>query len=1584
MKPLLFLIQPLDPATGARVNVRVSSVPSPVYAGMGGLTWEGAVSRRPRFMQDLMSPKLDGKILTARGDFMVNLNHVLGVSQPKSLNWSGAPVSVWDATSLDYVNLPVEFSGVVANAQLDIWTGQIILNLEVDIGRLDRPVLPGEFDGSGGLGGDVDKRGTLWPLGIGYVENAEPVWFDATNNVGMLDGYNYLTTVHALFEGGSDMGASYGDYASYALLVAAPIPPGRWATCLTVGLVRLGAPPAGRISCDCTFRGPAGTGANRAGAMIRRLLENQAGIATGSIDTVAMAALDTAVARNVHYWTKEQRSVRDLVEAIAASCNAQCLVLLNGIVSVTRAFGGATVGTLNRTGTSVPPITDWQLAQQEEPVWRMRARCGRPGVVFTFDEILYEDDLIDMGAFNIATTYRQGNLVWAPDGAQFLYINATPSSGHALPVLPATSSAYWQRTKPPPTAADLVYGDGSTIESLKPGMPGATRNIIYRQATDPAGTTTIYNGDIWADTSGDIEVQKIRTAGAWQVSATANLITWSPTAPASPANGAIWVDTSVTPNVVRVRVGAVWQIASNLVTQGTDIGVSNGAGTTVTVIPVSANVQAVGNQVRCASTAGWVSGWNTADSMGQGCFCQWTQSAASKIYMVGLTDVPITNAANNYNQIDYAAYINGTALTSYVNGSDRVLGATVALGDVLSIAYDNISIRLYKTTVAGVTTLLDTFATTAGRRFMACGTFNTVDAAGVFPVMALRFETYTNQNWSDVGGVGVPSSNAGTTVNLTSIGSSTVAIVGNSFSKSTGGSGFGGALRGDPVTGPQWVECDIVAASGYQALALDDAAADFTIGTNVLIYFYYNSGTGEWCWQTNAGTAASGTTTTGLTGKIRIEYDGLNYRFFVSGSQISTALAASASNLKLWPKWWAYNTGTVYTGLNSGAFTNNDFGAIGGPTRPSDNAGTTVNLTSIGTEPTTKIGNSFYKTGTTAHTGAVRGDPVIGAQFVAVDICPTVNIYTLVTLDDDATTYTPVTDQLFYAQYQSSSGSAVIYLGSTLIYNATIATGITGKLVASYDGTYFRMFIGGTQYGPNVAASGPSLKLWPKWLAYNPAITFTGLDAGPGPDRNWYNITGAGTPDSWSTNSDNIIPNPGLRLDTATSDLKWTFAASITREAQSAGAPAPGAAYYNGAAPAWSYAYPANANLIPWPHAKKPYLSVWVKCTAGAGNGVGTFCCACYDAATAFLGYAKLALVTTAAANTWHKLEGWADADPPAGTVGFQIFWEMPPQSYSVRTTAFSATPTQRGADITAGNAVDVLVDGATYGRLRLTELTGGNLKLTQAAGGRKLGDSKALPNVAGNNLGFIFGGAISYTSAAGTPATATISITAGTVTAGSATTAYNALSVGVSGTGGTTPRYYLYVNDPTNAGGAQTLVATTSLTTVLSGDGYVYLGYVDVFFPTSGTGGGGGQGGLGCVWDEAWVETRDRGWVQALEITAQDWLKALRQGRDGFEWVRVESVEFSTEDCYRVIAQNGFTVTISWSTPITLRDGTVTDVLHIPGHELPVDEGGLDWKVCTIEPVGRRRVVKIRCGQRTYSAGDIAGRGILTHNPKP
>lgn len=505
MKPVLIYLRPLDQKAGQRVDIRVADGPSADTYGVGGVSWLPAVTTRPKMSLELMSPDMDGKVQAGKADFEIALGAMFTAAQAKRLYWRGAAVVIHNTGALEGPTAVPDFYGYVTQAKVDLTTGKLSITAEASTVFLDKPLLIREFTGGGGINGDPAKRGTLYPVGYGRVKNMQPIWFDQTRNIGMIDGYGNTLDIDWLGEGLSSFGPSVGDYDSYASLAAAidnkAIKPGQWGTCVAQGLVGLGAPPAGVITVHATFQ------LNRLGSIMARILAAHAGVPPARVDSAAFTALDAAVPRDVHYWTSEQRTVKDLLEAMAQSCNATPLVTFQNQVTVTRAVLGDPVATLDRSGGQDPRVIDWQSGDIDPPYLLLKARTARPASVLTDDQVLYKDVLEDVGVYNNDTIYKAGNLVWLADGSQWLYQNDRPSAGHPPPRTAAPDAdgyvqdEYWFRRQPPKTAADFAYLDGTPIEALKPGTPGATRNVPRGEwnaiTSYDQGDIVTYNGSTY-------------------------------------------------------------------------------------------------------------------------------------------------------------------------------------------------------------------------------------------------------------------------------------------------------------------------------------------------------------------------------------------------------------------------------------------------------------------------------------------------------------------------------------------------------------------------------------------------------------------------------------------------------------------------------------------------------------------------------------------------------------------------------------------------------------------------------------------------------------------------------------------------------------------------------------------------------------------------------------------------------------------------------------------------------------------------------------------------------------------------------
>lgn len=104
--------------------------------------------------------------------------------------------------------------------------------------KLDVPVQTAIYAGTGGLDGDASIAGKRRPYGDGTVRNATPAMVIAAELVFQCNA-GPVTSITAVYDGGVPL-LSTADYATAALLRAATLVPGQWASCNAEGYFRLG------------------------------------------------------------------------------------------------------------------------------------------------------------------------------------------------------------------------------------------------------------------------------------------------------------------------------------------------------------------------------------------------------------------------------------------------------------------------------------------------------------------------------------------------------------------------------------------------------------------------------------------------------------------------------------------------------------------------------------------------------------------------------------------------------------------------------------------------------------------------------------------------------------------------------------------------------------------------------------------------------------------------------------------------------------------------------------------------------------------------------------------------------------------------------------------------------------------------------------------------------------------------------------------------------------------------------------------------------------------------------------------------
>lgn len=478
-------ISPLDPATGIRVDIRVSNVNDAVNGrkvnGLDGQVWVPAMVEAPRLTMRLWNGDFIEAARPGGGSLVINMAAVRQLwPDADTYAWAGAPVTVHAEEAGTAWPWAARHVGNVSGFSRD--RGQdLALDTTVDERPFGVPVLTASYAGTTGAEGGADLKNRLKPLAIGWCQNVEPVLIDTVENVYQFSAYGAIEAVTNLYERGSDFGASVGDYASYAALVAAAIPAGRWATCLAAGMVRLGAPAYGVITGDIKGHRVGGTTPRLTGAIISALA-TVAGISGGLIESAALSAMDSDKPYNANIFITDGSAFLDVARGLALGVNWQSGISLTGKFFVAKpALTGTEVVVFEAMGRRLPQVVESREENVSPPYFKTTLGANRSWRVHTADEISFTAPLVPLGLYDPATTYREGNIVSLPDGSTWLYTYATPTSGNAPPAWPTTGNTWWEYVTPPLSAADLKYADGTPIEDLKPAEAGAT-------AGAPAGT----------------------------------------------------------------------------------------------------------------------------------------------------------------------------------------------------------------------------------------------------------------------------------------------------------------------------------------------------------------------------------------------------------------------------------------------------------------------------------------------------------------------------------------------------------------------------------------------------------------------------------------------------------------------------------------------------------------------------------------------------------------------------------------------------------------------------------------------------------------------------------------------------------------------------------------------------------------------------------------------------------------------------------------------------------------------------------------------------------------------------------------
>jgi hypothetical protein len=372
---------PYDPVAAAPVTVRACSVDDASVTSLNGVAWWPAISQAPRRTIDLFDGEFGGRISAAIGD--IEIATAAFPNAPR-FSWGEQPVKLWrgvlGAAWGSYTQI---FQGLTRPARGA--NGRLRIGLRVDDRWLDRPLLS-TYAGTGNAEGPADLRGVPKPLALGTPQFIEGVLINRALNIYQLHGYGAMQGVTVALDRLNRYGAAAGNDANYAALAAATIAPGAWRTCLAEGLVRFGAPPAGVVTFLAQGDSGSALGWVRTPGQVIRRIALVAGATAGQINATSLAALDTAVPFNISRHLRDQTTAREVIQSIAASCNASAGVSHMGTLFVARTVIGSPTLTLRADGAALPPVASVELLEQSAPFWRVALDAVRTERVHSFAE----------------------------------------------------------------------------------------------------------------------------------------------------------------------------------------------------------------------------------------------------------------------------------------------------------------------------------------------------------------------------------------------------------------------------------------------------------------------------------------------------------------------------------------------------------------------------------------------------------------------------------------------------------------------------------------------------------------------------------------------------------------------------------------------------------------------------------------------------------------------------------------------------------------------------------------------------------------------------------------------------------------------------------------------------------------------------------------------------------------------------------------------------------------------------------------------------------------------------------------------
>jgi len=255
------------------------------------------------------------------------------------------------------------FSGVVETASIAEGTAQV--RCTDGLSRLALPIQATVYAGSGGLEGGDDLKGKPKPLCYGEVKNIRPPLVTAASLIYQVHN-GAITDVAAVRDRGVALTRVLGAPAA-----------GEYQPDLVNGTFKLGATPAGEVTCDVQGDTPTSGYTNHTGAIVQRILATR--LATSDIDTTAFANLFSALSAEVGIWIDtEDQMVTDVLDELLGGAGCFGGFTRQGVFTIGQVSAASGAPVLELDSADILSIAREPLPAPLEPIaWRVQVGWGK-------------------------------------------------------------------------------------------------------------------------------------------------------------------------------------------------------------------------------------------------------------------------------------------------------------------------------------------------------------------------------------------------------------------------------------------------------------------------------------------------------------------------------------------------------------------------------------------------------------------------------------------------------------------------------------------------------------------------------------------------------------------------------------------------------------------------------------------------------------------------------------------------------------------------------------------------------------------------------------------------------------------------------------------------------------------------------------------------------------------------------------------------------------------------------------------------------------------------------------------------------